>query len=127
MYDPIFETKTATNFFVKLFRVETDEWFEYFRKDPLLFVILITCAIRARRTNLKSPNGLSKGEFWISEMEYIKFGLKKSQKGKIRTRIQQLIEKEFIAKTEKKTGKEQSIVYALKSTKLIDPNFDKDF
>ena len=60
----------------------------------------------------------------FSEMEYEKFGLKKSQRGQIRTRLNHLVRIAYITKTEKKAGEQQSNIYLFNSSHLIDPNFD---
>jgi len=61
--------------------VETyNKQFVDIRKNPLYPMLLIELAIRARRANEKSLEGLKQGEFFLSEMEYGKFFLEKTQK-----------------------------------------------
>ena len=95
--------------------------------DPLLFMLLYQCAIRARRINGVSIDGLSQKEFFFSEIECTKFGLKLSQHNQIARRIEKLISLGFIEKIrkEKKSQirKQNNTVYALLDNDFIMPKY----
>lgn len=112
--------------FRKLIADEHDEVFKFLLRNPLLLAIYIVCTIRARRIQEPSPEGLEQGEFWLSEEEYEDYGLKKTQKGQIRRRINSLIKSRIIQKIENKTGNQNATVYRLISTRVIDPNFQTE-
>ena len=62
--------------------------------------------------------GISKGEFFFSETEYEKFGLRISEKGNIRRILNELILFKIIQKVENKIGNKNCSVY-----RFIDSNF----
>lgn len=107
----------------QLFADENNELFQTLMKDPLSWAIYTVCALRARRTHVPSPEGLEQGEFWLSEMEYAKFGLKQSQRGQISRRLA-MFQKRFklISKTGKKIGNEKANIYRMESNQLININ-----
>lgn len=108
--------------FRKLFADEHNELFRYLVKDPLLLTIFILCSIRARWNTEPSPEGLAQQEFWLSQTEYEKFGLKKSQHGQIDRKLQILIKLRLITKTGRRIGNDGASVYRFLPNKIIDIN-----
>lgn len=101
---------------------ENSELFRYLLKRPLLLAIYWVCFTRARRVLTLSRDGLKQFEFYLSELEYEKFGLRSSQKGKITRRMQELIRLNLIKKSGSKTVKWKSNVFALLPTEFVNIN-----
>lgn len=97
--------------------------FEDIRKNSLYPMLLIEISIRARRSDDVSLEGLEQGEFFLSEMEYDKFWLKKAQKWQIRTAIKKFILAWFIAKVTKKRGSKGWTVYKVLDWCPFQPSF----
>ncbi len=112
-------TDKTTKPWRQLYADEHDELFKLLLKDRLLLAVFVLCAIRARRVKKVSPEGLSQFEFFLSELEFNKFGLKKAQKGQVRRRLLKLIRLGLVSKAEKKIGSKKSNVYAFTSDKII--------
>lgn len=77
--------------FRKIYVDENNELFQELIKDPLLWTLFTLCTMKARRTIELSPRGLCQNEFWLSETEYSKFGLKNTQKGQIPRKLKILM------------------------------------
>lgn len=110
--------------FRQLYADEHDELFLTLIKDSLLWTIFTLCTIRARRKLEPSPEGLEQGEFWLSQMEYEKFGLKETQKTQIVRRLKTLQNLRLVSKTNKRIGNDGANVYRLESSKLININLE---
>lgn len=80
-------------------------------RRPLQIHLLIAISMRARRSSWTDFDGLCQGEFYLSEEEYDKFGLKRSQKWQINRAIGKFIRAKFIEKVEGKTGSRWWYVY----------------
>jgi hypothetical protein len=103
----------AIRFFSKITTDEYNDIVVWLNKaDGLYWKIVLTAYQRASRINNKIT-GLDKGEFYLSETETEKFGLKKTQHGKIRRSIMKLICIKLISKTGNKTGNNNSCVYSV--------------
>lgn len=100
-------------------RLENSRW--SFVKDSLLLLVCLQIWVRARRNRDRSIDGLEQWEFFLSEEEYEKFWLLRSQKGQITRRLQKLIETKFIVKVEGKTGSRWWNVYRLVDSFFITP------
>ena len=92
-------------------------------RSPLHIRLLIAISMRARRSSWQDFDGLRQGEFYLSETEYDKFGLKKSQKWQINRAIDKFIRANFIEKVEGKTGSKWWYVYRVLDWCPFQPSF----
>jgi len=95
--------------------------YQWLIRNPLRLAVLSLCAIRVRWSE-SIPDNLDVGEFYLAETEFYKFGLKKSQQGKLRRVIQDLIKTKFIEKVENKTGSQRASIYRFKNEDVFDVN-----
>lgn len=111
-------------YFIKA-TTERSEIIEHLLTKPLMFAVLFECSRRVRRISEDSRiNGLKQGEFLISETEFKKFGLKKTQKNKLARVIKSLVDLKIIEKTGNKTGNAQCIVYRLIDLTIFMPHME---
>lgn len=104
-------------FFTKITTDAHHELFVWANKKPLRWAILMTIASRVASKD-QITTGLSKGEFFLSETEYKKFGLEKSKQGNIRRIVNELITFRIVQKVENRNGSNNCNVY-----RFIDSNF----
>ena len=103
----------SVKYFTKISTDERNELLEFFlQKSGLLLKIFMVACCRARRSK-NDLLGLKESEFLLSETEYKKFGLKKSQKGKLSRALAILISLKVVSKTGSKTGNAHSTIYRL--------------
>jgi hypothetical protein len=113
-------------FFIKA-NAEQNETMDYLLKNPLLFAVLFDCSRRARRIKEACRiTKLEQGEFFISETETEKFGLKKTQSGILRRCIQNLLSLKIVEKIENKTGNKNCSVYRLIDLSSFMPYFENE-
>lgn len=92
---------------------------DYLRKNPLHFTILLEMMNRAWWEDAPNKDGLKKWECTLSTMEYEKFWLKLNQKWKIGRSLQQLKQKGYISKIDRKLGNEHSNIYKVLPNEII--------
>lgn len=109
--------------YVQLARSEHHDLFIWLREKPLRFAILATMALRARRTN-NIYDQLSIKEFYFSETEYEKFGLRSTQKTVLRNIIIEFISRKIIEKNKNKKGRNGASVYRLINEEIFYINAD---
>lgn len=107
-----------------LFVDEQNKTLKILTRDSLLLNIFLRCSMRARRKLTVSKEGLMQGEFFLSLHEFKKFGLKKTQKGKIARALKKLITLGLIVDTGKRMGEQHSNVYRFLQNDIIDINFE---
>lgn len=108
---------TKMRYFTKVTTNANHELFLWLNKKPIRWAVLMNITARVASQE-QVTTGLAKGEFFISETECEKFGLKKSQQGILRRTIMELARMKFIEKIESKTGNRNCSVY-----RFIDSNF----
>jgi len=111
-------------YFIKA-STERSEIVEFLVSKPLLFSVLFECSLRARRQEKKCRiTNIKQGEFVISETEFKKFGLRKTQKNKLARAIKSLVDLKIIEKTGNKTGNAQCLIYRLLDLSIFMPHFE---
>jgi len=103
-------------------KVTTDVYNEFFiwaNKKPLRWAILMNISARVSSKDQVTRN-IKKGEFFLSNMEYKKFGLSKSKKNNISNVLNDLIEFKIIEKVGNRRGYKNSVIYRFINTNFID-------
>ncbi len=106
-------------YFTKVTTDEHHELFEWCNKKPLRWAVLMTMSSRVASKDMVTKN-IKKGEFFFSETEYKKFGLKKSQSGNLRNLIFSLAFFKIIQKVENRKGNRNSTIYRFINSDFID-------
>jgi len=109
----------SPQYFTKVTTDTSHELFLWLNEKPLRWAVLMTISARVASKD-QVTTGLSKGEFFISETEYQKFGLSLSERGKLRRTIFELIDVKIIEKIENKNGNKNSTVYRFLDSDFID-------
>lgn len=109
----------SPQYFTKVTTDTSHELFSWLNEKPLRWAVLMTISARVA-SKYQVTTGLSKGEFFISETEYQKFGLSLSERGKLRRTIFELIEVKIIEKIENKNGNKNCAVYRFLDSDFID-------
>lgn len=92
-------------------------------KDHLLLLICLQIGIRSNRNKERNISWYEQSAFGLSEMEYLKFWLKETQKGQITRRIKKLIWMGIVEKVDWKIGSKWGTVYRLTNKAFILPYF----
>lgn len=96
------------------------------RKKSLYAHLLFEISMRAKRSTGKDFDGKEQWEFYLSETEYDKFGLKRSQKWQINRAIDKFIRANFIEKVEWKIGSKWGYVYRVLDWCPVQPSFQNE-
>lgn len=110
---------SSPQYFTKVTTDTNHELFSWLNEKPLRWAVLMTISARVASKD-QVTTGLSKGEFFISETEYKKFGLSLSERGKLRRTIFELVEVKIIEKIENKNGNKNCAVYRFLDSDFID-------
>ena len=107
------------SFFTKVTTDENHELFKWATEKPIRWAVLMVISSRVASKD-QVTTGLAKGEFFISETEYNKFGLSLSERGKLRRTILELVDVKIIEKIENKIGNKNCTVYRFLDSDFID-------
>lgn len=107
------------SFFTKVTTDENHELFKWATEKPIRWAVLMVISSRVASKD-QVTTGLAKGEFFISETEYNKFGLSLSERGKLRRTILELVDVKIIEKIENKIGNKNCSVYRFIDSDFID-------
>ncbi len=99
-------------YFTKFTTDEHNELMKYLISNGLSLQVLLVATCRASRKKNQIMD-LEENEFYLSETEFKKFGLKKTQKGKLARTIKSLVDLKIFQKIGSKTGSKNAIVYSL--------------
>ena len=111
MKTPLYFTKVTTDVY--------NEFFVWANKNPLRWAVLMTIAARVSSKD-QITTGIKKGEFIFSQTEYKKFGLKKTESGKLYRIIIELLRLGVIQKTDNVTDNYNAVIYRFNSGDFID-------